>query len=64
MQEFFPALLSRKQAMFFTGKGRKALENFIGKNEIRSYKTKGGHNRYHKIDLEKAIKNNNEIQHK
>ncbi len=41
--------------MAFTGKGRKALENFINKNEIRSFKTKGGHNRYHKADIEKAM---------
>ena len=55
MKEFFPVLLSRRQAMAFTGKGRKALENFINKNEIRSFKTKGGHNRYHKADIEKAM---------
>jgi hypothetical protein len=55
MQEFFPALLSRRQAMAFTGKGRKALENFISRNVVRSFKTKGGHNRYHKVDIEKAL---------
>ena len=55
MNEFFPALLSRRQAMAFLGKGRKALENAIAKNNVRSFKTKGGHNRYHKADLEKLL---------
>jgi hypothetical protein len=55
MNEFFPALLSRRQAMAFAGKGRKALENMIKRNEVRSFKTKGGHNRYHKIDIQTAL---------
>jgi hypothetical protein len=57
MKEFFPALLSRRQAMAFTGKGRKALENMISRNEVRSFKTKGGHNRYNKTDIIKAVEN-------
>jgi hypothetical protein len=55
MDEFFPALLSRRQAMAFTSKGRKAFENMVARNGIRSFKTKGGHNRYHKADIEKAV---------
>lgn len=41
--------------MAFMSKGRKALENLISKHGVRSFKTKGGHNRYHKADLEKLL---------
>ena len=41
--------------MAFTSKGRKAFENMVARNGIRSFKTKGGHNRYHKADIEKAV---------
>jgi hypothetical protein len=51
MEEFFPALLSRKKAMTFTSLGRKTLENLIKKENIRFFTTKGGHKRYFRDDL-------------
>lgn len=57
MEEHYPMLLSRRKAMSFVGKGRRSLENFIQKNNVRFFQTKGGHKRYFKSDLEKAKQN-------
>ena len=60
MEEHFPALLSRKKAMLFTGLSRKMLEKFAKENDIRFFKTSGGHKRYLKQDLTK--KQNEDLQ--
>jgi hypothetical protein len=55
MEQHFPVLLSRKQAMIFVGRGRKFLENFATKHNVRVYVTKGGHRRYFRDDLAKHL---------
>lgn len=55
MQEHFPVLLSRKKAMTLLGRGRKFLENFAVKNNVRTYVTKGGHRRYFRDDITKYL---------
>lgn len=58
MQEHFPALLSRKKAMQFTGLSRKMLEKLVKTNDIRFFTTSGGHKRYFKQDLTKKLYEN------
>lgn len=53
MEIFFPLLLSRQKAMHFTGFGRKRLESFVNKGQLRTFTTKGGHKRYFRDDLKK-----------
>lgn len=55
MQEHYPMLLSRQKAMSFCGMGRKALENFISKKNVRAFVTAGGHRRYFRDDLAKHL---------
>jgi excisionase family DNA binding protein len=48
-----PALLTRTQAMQFTGLGRKAVEKLADEGKVRAYRTEGNHRRYHRDDLSK-----------
>lgn len=55
MEQHYPMLLSRQKAMNFCNLGRKALENFISKNAVRTFVTEGGHRRYFRDDLAKHL---------
>lgn len=62
MEQHYPMLLSRQKAMNFCGLGRKALENFISKNKVRTFVTSGGHRRYFRDDLAKHLNEQKEQQ--
>jgi hypothetical protein len=55
MEQHYPMLLSRQKAMNFCGMGRKALENFVAKKNVRTFVTEGGHKRYFRDDLAKHL---------
>lgn len=55
MEIYFPMLLSRQKALMLSKISRKALEKLCAQGLVRTFKTKGGHNRYYRDDLIKYI---------
>lgn len=53
MQEFYPLLLKRQQAMHMLNCTRTKLEKIVQENNLKSFKTSGGHNRYFRDELTK-----------
>jgi excisionase family DNA binding protein len=57
-----PALLTRTQAMHFTGLGRKPLEKLADEGKVRAVRTNGNHRRYHRDDFIKLNLKNEKHQ--
>jgi hypothetical protein len=55
MDIYYPMLLSRQKALMLSRISRKALEKLCTQGLVRTFKTKGGHNRYYRDDLIKYI---------
>jgi excisionase family DNA binding protein len=53
MKTYYPNLLTRQRAMQMLDCTRTKLEKLVQENNLRTYKTTGGHNRYFRDDLTK-----------
>lgn len=53
MKTYYPNLLTRQRAMQMLECTRTKLEKLVQENNLRTYKTSGGHNRYFRDDLTK-----------
>jgi hypothetical protein len=57
MNNYYPNLLTRQQAMQMLNCNRNKLEKLTKNNPIRKFKTSGNHNRYFRDDLIKYNSN-------